>query len=331
MATTAAQRQSPALVAAIAPAYPCYQRGVRCAPWLVVATLAASGCDLVRDPVTLDAAPPPDGPRVPQDDLVPAIGSATTLDVAAWNIENFPKSPRSIELAADLITSLDLDLVMVSEVASVAAWDELVALLPEHDGVLSSHRYTATSYQKLGLLYRTSLVTVGTPELLFGSDSYAFPRPAFKVHVTAAGYDLDLIGVHLKAGGAPDDGDRRAAAARTLDSYLAAQVASGEDEVILLGDYNEVITSAEGRARLAPLLDADRYRLRTEAAALGGERSFLPTGRVIDHLLTTAGLEQELGSRPAVIPRLDQYVIGYDASLTDHLPVVMTMPAQPPR
>ncbi len=289
---------------------------------------AGAGCDLVRGDAPPDAALGLDGPRPPRDDLVPALGGPTTLDLAAWNIENFPKSPRAVALAADVITSLDLDLIVVEEVASVDAWDELLALLPEHDGVLSSHRYTATSYQKIGLIYRSGLVTVGTPELLFIADGYAFPRPPFKVHVDAAGYDVDLIGVHLKAGGAPDDGDRRAAAARILDVYLADQIASGgEDEVIVLGDYNEVITSPEGRDRLAPLLAPERYRLRTRAAAEAGGYSFVPTpGRVIDHLLTTAGLEAELGELPAIIPRLDTQVPRYDADLTDHVPVVLSMP-----
>jgi len=298
--------------------------------WSLASLLAlVAGCDLTRDPVEVDAAPPPDGPHVPRHDLVPAVGSATTLDLAAWNIENFPKSPRTVALAADVITSLDLDLVVVEEVASVAAWNELLAILPEHEGVLSTHRYTPTSYQKIGLIYRAGAVTVGTPELLFTTDSYAFPRPPFKVHVTAGGYDLDLIGVHLKAGGAPDDGDRRAAAARTLDAYLAAQVAGGgEDEVIVLGDYNEVVTTTEGRTRLAPLLDPARYRLRTEEVALAGGLSFVPTpGRVIDHILTTAGLEAELGERPAQIPRLDRLVVGWDADITDHLPAILVMPA----
>ncbi len=305
---------------------------MRTARWLVrlglLGAVAAPGCDLVRDQPPPDATPGLDGPRPPRDDLVPALGGPATLDLAAWNIENFPKSERSVGFAADLITSLELDLVIVEEVASVAAWDELVALLPEHEGLLSSHRYTATSYQKIGLLYRAGTVTVGEPELLFASDSYAFPRPPFKVHVAADGYDLDLIGVHLKAGGAPDDGDRRAQAVRVLDAYLTAQIAAGgEDEVILLGDYNEVITTPEGRARMAPLLVPERYRLRTQAAAEAGERSFL-SGRVIDHLLTTAGLEEELGDRPAIIPRLDQQVGRYDADLTDHLPVILLMPRQ---
>jgi hypothetical protein len=298
------------------------------APCAAAVALTAGGCDLVREGPAPDAGPGMDAPSPPRDDLVPPLGGPTTLDLAAWNIENFPKSPRAVRAVADVITSLDLDLVIVEEVASVEAWDELVALLPEHEGVLSSHRYTPTSYQKIGLLYRAPAVTVGTPELLFPTDTWAFPRPPFKVHVQGGGYDLDLIGVHLKAGGAPEDGDRRALAATALDGYLRQQIAGGgEDEVIVLGDYNEVVTTVDGRARLAPLLDADRYRLRTRPAADAGGYSFVPTpGRVIDHLLTTAGLEDELGALPAIIPTLDREVPRYDADITDHLPVVLLMP-----
>lgn len=294
---------------------------------LAAGSTAAAGCDLVRDDLPVDARPGLDGPRPIRDDLVPAVGGPATLDLAAWNIENFPKSERTVALVADVITSLDLDLIVVEEVASVAAWDQLVALLPEHEGLLSSHRYTATSYQKIGLLYRASTVTVGVPELLFATEADAFPRPPFKVHVAADGYDFDLIGVHLKAGGAPEDGERRALAARELDAYLLAQIAAGgEDEVIVLGDYNEVVTSAEGRARLGPLLAPEHYRLRTQAAADAGLASYPSFGSIIDHILTTVGLDAELGDQAAVIPRLDRDVPRYDPDLSDHLPVVLTMP-----
>lgn len=294
----------------------------------VTAAGALGACDLVRHAPSPDAQPGLDGPRPPRDDLVPALGGPTTLDLAAWNIENFPKSTRAVADVADVITSLDLDLVVVEEVASVTAWNELVALLPEHEGLLSTHRYTPTSYQKIGLLYRAGTVTVGAPELLFTGDTWAFPRPPFKVHVQAGGYELDLIGVHLKAGGAPEDAERRGLAASALDGYLRAQIADGgEDEVIVLGDYNEVVTTPDGRAVLQPLLDSTRYRVRTEPAAAAGAYSFVPTpGRVIDHITTTVGLDDELGDLPAVIPTLDREVPRYDADITDHLPVVLVMP-----
>jgi endonuclease/exonuclease/phosphatase family metal-dependent hydrolase len=291
---------------------------------LVVAA-GLGGCDLARD-AAVDAGP--DGPPPLDDHLVPAIGSATTLDLACWNTEFFPKSPYTVDLVADLIASLDLDLVVFEEIASVDAWDQLVARLPDRDAVLSTHRYTPTDYQKIGVIYRRGLVTVGPPELLFTGDGEAFPRPPLKVHVDAAGLSFDAIGVHLKAGTAPEDAARRAGAIQSLDAYLRDQIdGGGEDDVIVLGDFNEVLTSDAGLQVLAPLHAApDRYRFLDEDAAVGGAVSFLPAGVMLDHMVVTAGLYPEVGSARATVPRLDQLVPAYDAHISDHLPVVVSIP-----
>jgi hypothetical protein len=97
----------------------------------------------------------PDAAGVSRRARTRSCGSAVTLDIACWNIENFPDAPETPSLVADLITSLDLDLIVVEEIANTAAFDELIARLPEHEAVLSSHRYTPTSYQKIGVIYRT--------------------------------------------------------------------------------------------------------------------------------------------------------------------------------
>lgn len=306
---------------------------MRVATAVILATLAA--CDLQDGGSAIDAVAPSDGGvdgyPAPNGGVVPAIGSAATLDVACWNIENFPAGPVTAGIVADLITSLELDLIVVEEIASDAAWAELLARLPEHDGVLSTHRYTPTSYQKIGLIYRTAMVTVGTPELLFVTDSYAFPRPPFRVPVTVGALTLDVIGVHLKAGGAPDDAARRAAAARTFDAYLRGQLAgAGDDEIIVLGDYNETVTTVAGAEVLAPLLATDVYRLRSQAIASAGGASFIPSGRVIDHILTTVGLDDEAGAADAIIPRLDVQYPRYESLVSDHLPVVLSIPQPAP-
>lgn len=294
---------------------------------VLAVTLALTGCDLQggdgTDAGLSDGAV--DGYRPPLTGVVPAIGSAATLDLACWNIENFPATPDTPTIVADLITSLDLDLIVVEEIASDAAWNELIARLPEHDGVLSTHRYTPTDYQKIGLIYRRAVVSVGTPELLFVTDTYGFPRPPFRVPVTVGGLTLDVIGVHLKAGTADADAARRAAAARSLDTYLRARVAD-EAEVIVLGDYNETIDTAAGQTVLAPLFADDLYRFRTAAAASAGAATFLPSGRAIDHILTTAGLDDEIGARDALVVPLGQQYSGYQRQVSDHVPVALSFP-----
>jgi len=299
---------------------------------VLLSIVFAGACDLMRDePAAVDAAVGPDGWPPPRTDVVPPVGGPDTLDLATWNIENFPKSDRTIGVAADLIASLDLDLVVCEEIASVTAWDELVARLPDHAGVLSSHRYTPTDYQKIGVLYREDLITASTGELLFVDDPYAFPRPPLLVHLTlAGGATLDVVGVHLKAGTAPEDRDRRAAAVRALDTWLRAQVdAGGEDEIVVLGDFNATLDPA--RDDLAqvwpPIVDApDRYRIRTTELEAADQTSFLPSGVILDHIVTTAGLADEIGTRAAVIPDVAATVVRYEADVSDHVPVALTFP-----
>jgi endonuclease/exonuclease/phosphatase family metal-dependent hydrolase len=301
---------------------------------LAGAACALAGCrDLPAEP---DAAPGDADPArypPPRTDAAGRLGGPDTLEIATWNIENFPAGAGTPAYVADLITSLDLDVVVVEEIASEAAWRELLERLRAYDGLLSPHVYSVGEYQKLGLVYRRGLVVPGALRLLFPADSYAFPRPPIAVSLAiedaaSAPLRFDVIGVHLKAGGDADDGARRAAAVRALDEHVRAQVdRGGEDEVIIAGDYNEVLTSDLGRARLAPLLEApDRYTVRTLASAAAGEISFVPTGRLIDHVTTTAGLAAELASARVVIPRLHLTYSGYEANVSDHLPVVLVAP-----
>jgi endonuclease/exonuclease/phosphatase family metal-dependent hydrolase len=282
-----------------------------------------------------DAAPDSaTGYPAPRDSLVPAIGSDATFDLATWNIELFPKDPSTAALAADLITSMRLDVIVVEEVTDEAAWRELEARLPEHDAVLSSHVYSASEYQKLGVLYRRGLVEVGPLQLLFSGDTRPFPRPPIKLHVTVddrvhAPLELDLVGVHLKAGVTADDRDRRREALIKLDTYLRAQVdGGGEDDVVVLGDFNEVVTDAAGQATLAPLLGApDRYTWQTAAYAQSGGITYLGFGgRGLDHIVTTAGLATETAGAELTVPRLDRIFGGYEPLLSDHLPVALTLP-----
>ncbi|MBX3154960.1 MAG: hypothetical protein KF773_03085 [Deltaproteobacteria bacterium] len=297
----------------------------------MIAIALAAACTVTRnyDPPDADPANPYPPPRT---DLVPAVGGPATLEIGAWNIENFPATTTTPAIVADVISSLDLDIVVVEEIASETAWAELLARLPEHEGVLSEHRYSATEYQKIGVIYRASQVQLSPPRLLFVTDPFAFPRPPFAVTVTADGAEFDLIGVHLKAGGQPSDVERRRAAIRQLDGMLRTQVdGGGEDEVVVAGDYNEDVTSAEGRGVFQPLLGApDRYTVRSEPLAQAGGFTYLGFGGTfIDHITTTAALAARWPGARVEIPRLDAAIPGYRDHVSDHLPIVMIAPRPP--
>jgi exonuclease III len=262
----------------------------------------------------------------PRTDVIAAVGSEATLEIATWNIRNFPERAETARLVADVIASLDLDIIVVEEIASDAAWKELLDRLRDHEGVLSTHRYSPDSYQKIGVIYRASLVTVGEPTLLFPTDSFNFPRPPFSLPITVDASTIQLVGIHLKAGRTDEDADRRRAATVTLDAHLRAQVdGGGEAEVVILGDYNERVIDVADREVLAPLLTApDRYTVRTERPAQLGAISYLGFGgSFIDHITTTAALDARWTAATIQLPRVEAAVPSYSSLVSDHLPIVL--------
>ncbi|HWM86373.1 MAG TPA: endonuclease/exonuclease/phosphatase family protein [Kofleriaceae bacterium] len=271
----------------------------------------------------------------PAEDVVDAIGSEDAIDIAAWNIENFPADGNTPALVADLVTSLGIDLVAVEEIADEEAFNELVELLPDHEGLLSFHEYSPGNFQKVGYLYRADLMEVQPQDLLFEEDTFEFPRPPFQVAVTvpdAVGGPVEFTAIvlHLKAGTATEDRQRRREAMVTLEQHVRGLVDGGSDKVVILGDYNEILTSEAGRGVFAPFLDApELYTVETDELAQTGAFSFVPSERMLDHIVTTTGLDSELGASEAIIPRLDLEVDDYVDRVSDHLPVAISLPVLP--
>lgn len=296
---------------------------------LILGVAAVAACDLGNE-AQPDAVLSDADYREPRADLVPAVGGVDSLELATWNIENFPARASTPAIVADLITSLGLDVVVTQEIANENAWHELVARLPDHEAVLSTHRYSTGDYQKLGVIYRASEIAVGDLTLLFGNDGNAFPRPAISLPITelATGRTLELIGVHLKAGVDASDAARRTDAIVALDAHVQAQVATaGEADVVILGDYNEVVTDATGQAVLAPLLDhPERYTVHSAPLGQAGTVSFLPANIMLDQLTSTVALADRLAGATTVVPPLDAQYPGYEAEVSDHLPVVLIAP-----
>lgn len=272
------------------------------------------------------------GYPLPRSDLVLPVGSDDTLDLLTWNVENFPAQSSTPSLVADILASLQVDVVAVQEIASTSAFDELAQRLPDHAGMLSSHTYSDGTYQKVGFLYRESLLRPTDVRLLFPGSGYEFPRPPMQVSfVWDDGVhpprDLVVIALHLKAGQTQDDKQRRAGAMVLLEEWVRTLVEGpAPDDVVILGDFNEVLDSDEGRAVLGPfLVRPDAYRFQTSPLSSTNAASFLPGRRLIDHVVTTAALADEVGTRSAVIPALEGQVAGYQSLVSDHLPVALSL------
>jgi endonuclease/exonuclease/phosphatase family metal-dependent hydrolase len=272
------------------------------------------------------------------DDVVRAIGSTDALDVGAWNLKNFPCGNASDSLVcrdstedtpalvASIIRQLDVDLLAVEEIDDEAAFDDVVAALPGMQGVLSPHEYFDGTYQKVGFIWKTDVLdgdAADAATLFDGDDS--FPRPPLLMPFTWKGagapFTFDAVAVHLKAGGTDDDVRRRRESIAALDEFIAQF--TGAPDVVILGDYNERVTDAQGESVFAPFEDAARYDIRTQAPAAAGAVSFIPSGAVIDHIVTTRAVDGVAGAQDAVIPRIDADVAHYLDRVSDHLPVFL--------
>jgi endonuclease/exonuclease/phosphatase family metal-dependent hydrolase len=300
-----------------------------------LAFLLSSGCRASTDDAT-DGGTSADASTdflypEPRTDVVPSVGTEQTLEVATWNIENYPKNDSTPAVLANLIASLDLDIVALQEVQDIAAFNELVERLRGYEGMLSSHTYGDGTYQKVGYVYRTELVSMTGAFLLFSQQGYEFPRPPFKVDVTvdngSRSFTFTSIALHLKAGGGFSDRQRREEAVVLLEDHMRTTIdGTGNGSIMVLGDFNDTLAGA-GANVFSPLSSSgDLYTIRTTDNSTSGDISFVPSSVLLDHIVTSAELDAELPGSAAIIPRLDMQMTGYVGQVSDHLPVIVRVP-----
>jgi endonuclease/exonuclease/phosphatase family metal-dependent hydrolase len=317
---------------------------------LVLCGLALARCS-DEDGVARDAAL---GDAVSGDGSVGSplrVGSPHTLEIATWNIRNFPTDASSADRVAILVAAMELDLVAVQEVGDVDAWQAMVDGLNRlspypYDTLLSPDEYFDGSYQKTGFLWRTDMIELIDATSLFPEDGYAFPRPPLQARFEVAhpgGWTLDFaaIVVHLKASGGWENEQRRGAAVRRLVEHIDALAGYDttpdpvEPEVVLLGDFNDLLDDPVDQNVFEPLLnDSDHYQALTRPLVDQEGYTLLPWNSLIDHLFITADLQYEYAGGRTLVVSLDRTVelygfdLGYDylVDLSDHLPVVAVWP-----
>src|SRR5262249_56680409 len=91
---------------------------------------------------------------------VPAKGSATTLDVASWNIEWFgdtgngpTNEPLQLQNVRDVVGGTDFDIWGFAEVVSTTQWNSLKSQLPGYTGFVANESVVqdgATYYSDFG-------------------------------------------------------------------------------------------------------------------------------------------------------------------------------------
>lgn len=274
---------------------------------------------------------------------VPPKGASSTLDIGEWNIEWFGSTANgptneALQLSnvGDVIRGADLDLWVLEEVVSTTQFNQLKTNLPGYDGFLSNDArvtsggsfYTSTE-QKLGILYKSSVVTVQSARLILTANDFDFAgRPPLEVTLTATvdgkTQSLTVIVVHAKAVDDTASYDRRLNASIALKSYLDSTHPS--DRVIVAGDFNDDVDTSITVGRPSPYKnfvdDVSRYSFPTKVFSAAGQGTTMSYPDAIDHHLLTNELAALFLAGSAEIFRADQFVPNYGSTTTDHLPTI---------
>jgi len=273
----------------------------------------------------------------PASVLVNKIGQTSTFELATWNIEWFPygdinhpraQPDKTIEYVGTIIRNLDLDMIAVEEISSVQAFKQLLNTLSGWKGALSNDTYSGGTYQKTGILYKSSFISVSDVKNILTDDHYAFPRPPLSAYVTLTDLDsvrfnFNIIVVHLKAMGGSDNEARRKSACEKIKNYIDHEIAAGADsDFVVLGDWNDQLSDPASSNVFQVLLDDS------------ADYSFLTKGiqgysyisnrykSMLDQILITRSVRREYDGGRIKILYLDNEFLSYKTYVSDHRPVM---------
>ena len=249
-----------------------------------------------------------------------SFGSEETLDIITWNLEWFPKNESTISFVSEFILSLYPDIIALQEISDQYSFNLLIESLGE--GWVGYR--DNTDYQELSYIINLNQVNlIETPYEILNEYEYFFAyRPPYVLNIEFDNKIFSIIDVHLKC----CDGyeDRRMASSEYLKNYVDTYYE--EDNVIILGDFNDELTdSRDENVFLNFLDDTDNYFFTDLYIAEGPSNnwSFPNWPSHLDHILVTNEVLNFDISTNTI--RLDSYMIGgwnkYDNYISDHLPV----------
>ncbi len=312
-------------------------------PLMLLLHLAVTACGSDSPAVPIPE-PDPEPDPLPQPIAIPAQGTASTLDLATWNLLNFGSTglgPRdeTLQLARirDVILGTDADVWGVQEVSRADAFETLLSHLPGYGGLLANDDAVvggSDSYGsgeiKVGLIFKSSAVEVTGARIILSELDHEFAgRPPLEVRVRLHHGGLTraavVIVLHAKANSQVASWERRAAAAAGLKEYLDSALA--DDIVLVPGDWNddvdESITSGRDTPYRALVDAAPDWTFPTAALTSAGVTSILGYDDIIDHILASDEIMAWYEPGSALVHRVDGYIPDYGNTTSDHLPVLV--------
>ena len=243
------------------------------------------------------------------------------VEVMTWNLKEFPYSNSTVNNVQEAINDILPDIIAFQEINDGNAFLELANNLTAYQFVSSG--------SGLALAARKDVVNITSQSTLFPSSGYEFAwRYPFKVDLEwvcgLSSASLSVIVVHLKSGGGGEDADRRFASCEDLEGYL---ISHSNDNIIILGDYNDEITDPQSSNSLWPLVNSNLIQFATEPIAnIDYYDSYPSWPSFIDHIAVSQPFFNEMVSNSIKTIRIDDYT-GYTTfqnNFSDHRPVILS-------
>ena len=267
-----------------------------------------------------------------------SFGTDSSLDIATWNIEWFPKNGYvTTDYVTQVIENLELDLLAIQEISDTLMFDQMVDALDDYTGY-----YQSAWFAGLGYIYNNQTVQVNSIYEIYTTSPYwsPFPRSPMVMDFDFEGENYIVINNHFKCCGdgnlnQSDTGDeetRRQIASNLLKEYIDAYLQ--DKNVIVLGDLNDDIAESGSNNVFQQIIDDTQNYLFADMAIAQGPSSgwsFPNWPSHLDHILITNELFDiyySEGSASETI-KVDDYMSGgfssYDYNISDHRPVALRL------
>jgi hypothetical protein len=202
---------------------------------------------------------------------------------------------------------------------------------------------TNTGYLNLGYIYNPEFVEMTRIFQIYPDKSRELPRKPLIMEMVFDGSNYVLINNHLKCCGDGimnssdpwDEETRRYDACVLLEEYINENYP--DDNVILLGDLNDLLTDSESNNVFQVFFDnPDKYLATDMAIAQGtsADWSYPSWPSHLDHIFITNELFEEFEAETSVATtlRIDDYLENgfweYEQNVSDHRPVAFKFAPQ---
>tara|TARA_B100001094_G_scaffold59973_1_gene55442 strand:- start:193 stop:1266 length:1074 start_codon:yes stop_codon:yes gene_type:complete len=264
------------------------------------------------------------------------FGDESSLDIATWNIEWFPKNDQvTVNYVTEIIELLDLDILAIQELDDTTMFDQMLENLPLYSGYYQSSWFAGLAY-----IYKTDLIEVNDIYEIYTTSPYwnAFPRSPMLMDINFMGENYFIINNHFKCCGdgtidfddPSDEENRRYTAINLIKEYIDNNLP--DNNVIVLGDLNDDIAESSSNNVFQEVLnDSAHYRFADLEIAQGNSSdwSFPNWPSHLDHILITDELFNSANNLEVQTIKIDEYLEGgwdeYDQNISDHRPVGMKL------